>query len=94
MICIALTKHLGAFPSGAMLHSELISHLDAFTQQDLYYNTLLSGYILVWCIYYASKVFRFSMAVLFVLSVFLQDKLETMSNFPCHQAKCCNKLKI
>lgn len=47
MICIALTKHLGAFPSGAKLYSELISHLDAFTQQDLYYNTLLSGYTLV-----------------------------------------------
>lgn len=71
MICIALTKHLGAFPSGAMLYSELISHLDAFTQQDLYYNTLLSGYTLVWCIYYASKVFRFSMAVLFVISVYV-----------------------
>lgn len=69
MICIALTKHLGAFPSAAMLYSEVISHLDAFTQQDLYYNTLLSGYTLVWSIYYASKVFRFSMTVLFILSV-------------------------
>lgn len=42
MICIALPKHLGTFPSGAMWHSELVSHSSDFVQQDLYYNTLLS----------------------------------------------------
>lgn len=54
MICIALIKHLGAFPSGAMLYSELISLLDAFTQQDLYYNTLPSGIGMMYLLYFQS----------------------------------------
>lgn len=38
-----LPKHLDNFLSWVMLYSEFISHLVAFMQQDLYYNTLLSG---------------------------------------------------